>query len=65
VEFMSSHVTITERLLWDMLASVGRNILNLIRVTLKKEGNIYLSASSSLRVLSFLPALASAPPVLG
>jgi hypothetical protein len=31
-----------------MLASVGQNILHLIRVGLKKEGNIYLSAFGSL-----------------
>jgi uncharacterized protein YlxW (UPF0749 family) len=36
-----------------MLASIGRNIQNPIHVSLKKEGNVYLSASISHRVLSF------------
>jgi hypothetical protein len=41
-EFVCSLVTIMERMLWDMLASVDRNILHPIQVSLKKEGNIYL-----------------------
>jgi hypothetical protein len=36
-ESACSQVTIAERLLYEMLASVNRNILRLIRVGLKKE----------------------------
>jgi hypothetical protein len=46
--------TVAERLLREMLASVGQNIMYLIWVGLKKEKeNVYLSASRSLQVLSF------------
>jgi hypothetical protein len=65
VEFACSSVTIMERLLRETLASVDWSILHLIRVSLKKEGNIYLSTSSSLRVHSFPPIFASIAPVLG
>jgi hypothetical protein len=63
-EFTCSQVTVAERLLEETLASVGQNILHSIRISLKKEGNVYLSASDFLRVLSFPPVFHSAAPVL-
>jgi hypothetical protein len=65
VEFTCSLVTIAEMLLREKLALVGRNIPYLIRVSSKKEGNVCMCASGSLRVLSFPHVFASAPPILG
>jgi hypothetical protein len=64
-EFTCSQVTVMERLLRETLTSVGRNVLHLIWVSLKKEEHVYLSAAGSLRVISFPHVFTSAAPVLG
>jgi hypothetical protein len=66
VEYACSQVTVVKRLLREALASVGQNILHLIQVSLKKkEGDVCVSGSGTLRVLSFPPAFVSASPILG
>jgi hypothetical protein len=53
-----------ERLLHETLALVGQNILQPIRVSLKKERNVCVCASDFLRVLSSPPIFASTTLVL-
>jgi hypothetical protein len=65
VEYACSQITITKRLLREMLASVSQNILHLIRVSLRKEGYFYLGASGFLRDFSFPTTFASTALVLG
>jgi hypothetical protein len=49
--------------LHETLASIGRNILRLIRVSLKNERKVWLCASSFLRALSLPPVFAFVAPV--
>jgi hypothetical protein len=49
-EFACLQVAAAERLLHEMLVSVGRNLLHPIRVSLKKERNVCLCAYGLLRV---------------
>jgi hypothetical protein len=65
MEFACSQVTDAERLLHETLASVGRNILRLILVSLKKERKVCLCASGFLRVPLLPPVFVSAAPVPG
>jgi hypothetical protein len=65
MEFACSQVAIVERLLHETLASVGRNILRPIRVSLKKEMNVCLCDSGFLRVLSPSPIFVSVALVPG
>jgi hypothetical protein len=52
MEFACSQVIDAERLLHETLALVGRNILRLIRVSLKQERKVCLCASGFIRAFS-------------
>jgi hypothetical protein len=63
--FACSQVTNAERLLHEAFASVGRNILHSIQVSLKKKGRkVSLCTSGFLRVPLLPPIFVSATPVL-
>jgi hypothetical protein len=59
-----SQVTNVERLLHETLASVDRNILRLIRVSLKKEERVCLCTSSFLQVPLLSHVFLSVEPIL-
>jgi hypothetical protein len=65
VEFECSQVIAVEELLHKTLASIGRNIMCPIQVSLKKEMIVCLCASGFLRVPSLPPIFISTAPVLG
>jgi hypothetical protein len=64
-EFTCLRVATVERLLHETLASIYRNILHLIRVSLKKEKKICLHASSFLQSLSSPLVFIYAAPISG
>jgi hypothetical protein len=55
--FACSQVIDAERLLLETLASVGQNILRLIRVSLKKGGKVSCAPPASFEVPYFLLSL--------
>jgi hypothetical protein len=63
-EFTCSRFATMERLLQKMLASVNRNILRPIWVSMTKERKICLCTSGFLQALSSPPAFVSTAPVL-
>jgi hypothetical protein len=65
VAFVCSQIADAERLLHERLASVGRDILHLIWVSLKKERKVCLCASSFLRVRLVPPVFVFVAPVMG
>jgi hypothetical protein len=65
VESECLQVIVVERLLHETLASVHRNILRLIRVSLKREAKSCSHSNGFLHTLSFLPCSISATLVSG
>jgi hypothetical protein len=61
-EFVCSQVTVVDRLLHETLASVGRDILCLIQISLKKERKVCQCVSGFLRVSSLPPIFVSTAP---